>query len=566
MLDITRELTQEPWPPNYVAQFSKRVKFIKKLRSNPAYQLGADTFYKTHPHEFIEHWCVTVDPRNAGDPDKLSVMPFILFRRQREFVDFLLACWKGQADGLVEKSRDMGATWICVCFAVWLWKYHPGSSVGFGSRKKELVDRLGDMDSIFEKIRSVIRYMPKEMRPKGYDPRIHENFMKVLNPENGSSITGEIGDNIGRGGRKSIYFKDESAHYEHPELIEAALGDNTNVQIDISSVNGIGNVFHRKRDNGVEWVADAEVRKDKTNVFIMDWRDHPAKDQAWYDRRRKKAEEDGLLHLFAQEVDRDYASSVEGVIIPKDWVSSAIDAHLKLAYLGDWNTGLYGAGLDVADEGLDRNALAVRRGPVLTDIREWGERDTGVTTRRTVDYLKDHLPLELQYDCIGVGSGVKAEANRLQDESLLPEGLLFVPWNAAAAVLHPNDRVVPPRDEDDEEEKKSSIRNKDFYANLKAQGWWELRRRFEKTHKAVTEGEQFDVDELISLPSELPLIRSLQNELSQATAGPGAKLKMTVNKKPDGSKSPNLGDAVMMAFWPIPQLKRGEAAFGVYGI
>jgi hypothetical protein len=24
--------------------------------------------------------------------------------------------------------------------------------------------------------------------------------------------------------------------------------------------------------------------------------------------------------------------------------------------------------------------------------------------------------------------------------------------------------------------------NKDFYTNLKAQAWWELRRRFEKTH------------------------------------------------------------------------------------
>jgi hypothetical protein len=50
----------------------------------------------------------------------------------------------------------------------------------------------------------------------------------------------EAGDNIGRGGRTLVYFKDESAHYEHPDLIEAALGDNTNVQIDISSVNGLG--------------------------------------------------------------------------------------------------------------------------------------------------------------------------------------------------------------------------------------------------------------------------------------------------------------------------------------
>ncbi|MDT9693866.1 hypothetical protein Q5762_37205, partial [Streptomyces sp. P9(2023)] len=82
--------------------------------------------------------------------------------------------------------------------------------------------------------------MPDIWRPKGLKPKDHLTFMKCINLENGSTITGESGDNIGRGGRKSMYFKDESAHYERPEKIEAALGDNTNVQVDISSVNGLG--------------------------------------------------------------------------------------------------------------------------------------------------------------------------------------------------------------------------------------------------------------------------------------------------------------------------------------
>jgi hypothetical protein len=33
---------------------------------------------------------------------------------------------------------------------------------------------------------------------------------------------------------------------------------------------------------------------------------------------------------LAQEVDIDYAASVEGVLIPSVWVQAAIDAHLKL--------------------------------------------------------------------------------------------------------------------------------------------------------------------------------------------------------------------------------------------
>lgn len=465
-------------------------------------------------------------------------MPFRLFERQRDLVAFLLACLEDEEGGLIEKCRDMGATWVCCAFSVWLWLFWPGVSVGWGSRKEILVDKLGDPDSIFEKMRKIIANLPREFLPSGLNRDAHMTFMKFINPDNEATVTGEAGDNIGRGGRKRIYFKDESAHYERPELIEAALGDNTNVQIDISSVNGLGNVFHRRREAGVEWAPGAVVPAGKTRIFIMDWRDHPAKDQAWYDRRRQKALDDGLLHKFAQEVDRDYASSVEGVIIPAEWVSAAIDAHLTLGFddAGSWE-----AGLDVADEGMDRNALALRKGSILRSAVEWGERDTGRTTRRAVEACKGLGAMQVQYDSIGVGAGVKAEANRLADEAEMPAGLRFIPWAASASPLRPDDRV--------ERGDKDSPLNKDFYANLKAQAWWQLRRRFERTYRAITEGLTFDPNELISLPSDLPHIRSIQRELSQPTIIPG-KPRLTVDKTPEGTKSPNLADAIVMAFWP----------------
>ena len=71
-----------------------------------------------------------------------------------------------QSAGLVEKSRDMGATWTTVAFSVWLWLFRPGSAIGFGSRKELLVDRLGDMDSIFEKIRYTIKMLPGFLLPR----------------------------------------------------------------------------------------------------------------------------------------------------------------------------------------------------------------------------------------------------------------------------------------------------------------------------------------------------------------------------------------------------------------
>ena len=56
----------------------------------------------------------------------------------------------------------------------------------------------------------------------------------------------------------------------------------------------------------------------------------------------------------AQEIDRDYSASVEGIVIPGAWVRAAIGAHQKL---GIAPSGRRGMALDVADEGADKNAV-----------------------------------------------------------------------------------------------------------------------------------------------------------------------------------------------------------------
>jgi phage terminase large subunit len=544
-------LQRTDWPPNYRQIKEDRAAHLRILHQVPDDLRRAKRYYKKHHIEFIEDWCETFDPRNAGT-DRPTTMPFRLFQRQREFLEFLWQCYLYEAHGLVEKSRDMGATWLCVAFSVWLFLFVDGVRIGWGSRKAANVDKIGDMDSIFEKMRFQMRSIPRCFWPSCFSED-HMAFMKIYASKfGGASITGESGDDIGRGGRTRMYFKDESAHYEHPELIEAALSDTTRVQIDISSVNGLGNVFHRKREAGVEWTPGKQVVKGQTNVFVMDWTDHPDKTYSWYKERETKAIADGLLHVFRQEVDRNYASSVEGVVIPAEWVKSAIDAHIILQFEERERDVVY-AGLDVADGGGDRNALAIREGVILRSVEQWGDRDVGVTTRRAIDGIASYAILgrrertlrgvELEYDCVGVGAAVKAEYNRLVDEGLVPKGLALIAWNAGAVTLNPDRRVI---DGDNE-----SPLNKDFYRNLKAQGWWELRRRFERTHRAVTDGVKFDQDELISLPSDLPLLRSLQKELSQPTMSKDSRMRLVIDKQPEGTRSPNLADGVVMAYWPV---------------
>lgn len=544
---------REIWPKDYVKTYAWRQKQIGLIRSNPIHLAGAKEYYKTRPVEFIDHWCDTYDPRVAGG-GRPARMPFRLFQRQRELVEFVVACLDEEAHGLVEKCRDMGATWTLVSLSNWLWLFRSGAAVGWGSRKEQLVDRIGDPDSIFEKMRMQLLSLPREFLPKGFSPKDHLSYMKIINPETGATITGEAGDNIGRGGRKLIYIKDESAWYERPERIEAALADNTRVQIDISSVNGPGNVFHRRREAGTEYISGRPLSRTTANVFVMDWRDHPEKSEAWYKEREQAAINSGLQHIFEQEINRNYFATVLGTIIDSKWVKAAIDAHIELGWPDE---GPWGGALDVADGGNDRNAIALRRGPVLRLAEEWGDRDTAVTARRAIEFCEGRGPLSLQYDCIGVGSGVKAETNRLADEGLLPTGLRLVPWDAGAPTQDADDNVIP----GDE----NTPLNRDFFANLKAQGWWALRRRFENTYRAVVDGRKYDPDEMISLPSTLPRIRQIEKELCQPTASKGSRLRLVVDKTPEGTRSPNIADAIMMAYWPIIEHAGPTIAFGTWG-
>lgn len=534
------------WNINYTSVYDFRIERLKSFQGNTQLRESAYAYYATHPIEFINHWVDTYDPRNSGIDGRMATMPFSLFPRQQDLVYFLDDLIAGNANGLVQKSRDMGATWVCCAYSVWLWLFYPGTAVGWGSRKAMLVDNRGDASSIFEKMRIIIRKLPPCFTPYGFNED-HMPFMRIMNPENGSIITGEAGDNIGRGGRTKIFFKDESAHYEHPELIEAALGDNTNCQVDISSVNGTANLFYRKRKGGKIW-AKGSTTNTSANIFILSWRDHPLKSQEWYDNRVAIAEAEGTQHILAKEVDMDYSAAVEGVIIPKIWINYAIDADIKLDM--DINVGNYIMGFDVSDGGRDKDAYAIRKGIMLKDVSHYSSNDTGASTRKVAKICEALGNISVQYDPVGVGSGVKSESRRLKSEGLLSQGTAFIPWNAGAS---PQDKDVPiETNEGVNPHGKDIPTNGETYANLKAQAWWRLRLRFEKTYQMSKGGRSYPDEELISISSDLPYLEQLIDELSQPTYILTANLKILVDKKPDGTHSPNLADAVCMCYNPLP--------------
>ena len=360
---------------------------LEKLRAEPELLGPLWEFYKEHPCDFIHDWGCTFDPRLVELGIEPTV-PFLLFPKQEEWIDWCVARWKNRRDGLVEKSRDMGLSWLCVAMAAWWWIFHPGMVVGFGSRKEEYVDKIGDPKSLFWKIRTFIGLLPQEFRPRGYVEAKHAPFMRIVNPATGAAIVGEAGDNIGRGNRAGVYFVDEAAFLEHPDSVDAALSQTTNCRIDVSTPNGEGNPFWRKRFGG------------KIDVFVFDWRDDPRKDAAWEQRQREKLEP----AVFAQEVERNYSASVENAFIKGEVVTQAMER-------GPADVGAKGGlrvGVDVARFGNDKSVVTFRRGRVLLAQHEWGKTDTQATAGRVRQLIQafKETPEQIAVDVIGVGAGV----------------------------------------------------------------------------------------------------------------------------------------------------------------
>ncbi len=327
--------------PNYDEIYKLRLEKLERLKKEPLLIKPLEQYYTENPVDFINDWGMTFDPRNAeiGLP---TVIPFILFERQKEYINWVIQRWKNREDGLTEKSRDMGVSWLTVAIAVWLWRFHKGVVIGFGSRKEEYVDKIGDPKSLFWKIREFINFLPKELQPIGWDLTKHAPHMRVINPENGSAIVGEAGDNIGRGNRTSIYFKDESAFYEHADAIDAALSQTSNCKIDVSTPNGNGNAFYRKRHSG------------KIPVFTFSWTEDPRKDEKWY--RAQKDKLDSLI--VAQEIDMDYNASTSNAWIDGDSMQRAQrNGAADVEAIGQWVISI-----DAAHEGNDESVIHKRRG------------------------------------------------------------------------------------------------------------------------------------------------------------------------------------------------------------
>ncbi|MCC3717965.1 TerL protein [Rouxiella badensis] len=515
--------------PDYTHVFEWRMERLQRIRANPEMLPALKEFYRTNPAQFIIDWGMTTDPRNI-DYGLPVTIPFLLFPKQEEWIHWIMDRRESMENGITEKSREMGLSWTAIGMACSLCLFNKEMVIGFGSRKEEYVDSTGDPKALFWKARKFVETLPVEFRGTWNDKK-HAPYMRVEFPETGAVIKGEAGDNIGRGDRTTLYLVDEAAFLQRPLLIDAALSQTTRCRIDLSSVNGMANPFAQKRHGG------------KIPVFTFHWRSDPRKDDAWYQKECAKIDNPVVV---AQELDLNYAASAEGVLIPNEWIRAAIDAHIKL---GIQPTGKRQGAMDVADEGRDKNAFSARHGFLLHDVVEWSGvgSDIYASSEKAFGLCDFHGLEEFRFDEDGLGAGVRGDA-RMINETRKAENVRYImatPFRGSGAVFDPDDEAVPG------DNGQAARINKDFFANAKAQSWWYLRKLFRNVYRAVVEGMEYNPDEIISISGDIANLDKLIIELSQPTYSINGVGKIIVDKQPDGTKSPNLADSVMINYAPM---------------
>lgn len=266
-----------------------------------------------------------------------AVYPMITWLVQDEAIAELIDAIENGHDIDIEKSRDMGASWVILLVFHWYWQFRSNVTFLEASRKEELVYDKNNMDALMQKHLFVLDYQPGWLRPKYRD-----TFLHLENLENGSAILGEsTNGDVGRGGRKTAIMVDEAAAIRNLAEIDASTSQTTACRIFNSTPKGPGTHFHKR------------IMEQRGRIIRLPWWRHPEKCVGalqyvaedgrvrWTGPWHRKLHDKLSPKMIAQEIDMDHGQAGE-MFFDHEELAKHRKAHVKpplftatLTVLGD---------------------------------------------------------------------------------------------------------------------------------------------------------------------------------------------------------------------------------------
>jgi hypothetical protein len=275
-------------------------------------------------------WEMEVNPETHGYvTSPIALHPFICFERQDEMVEFLIDCFTKGHDGLIDKSRDMGASWLIALFIHWLWLFgRENLQLREMSRVEDLVDSP-IAKSLFYKHDTVNTYLPEWMCPPDVLVRGRGNRtnMRIYNALNGSTIAGEsTNQSAFSGDRAALILLDEMAKMKNGESIKRSTAAVTPCRIVNSTVDMPGSCYSNWKNSGT------------IKVFSLMFWDHPRKGAGRFVVQDEVTKEYRITSPFAEhEIERNGWKEVakelyalEGAVGDTFFTNTDLDKHAVL--------------------------------------------------------------------------------------------------------------------------------------------------------------------------------------------------------------------------------------------
>lgn len=272
--------------PEYLAKLRAKVSVLKELEQDE-YTRAAKILdiYSVDPIRFIEDMMIIKANKANGSPPK----PFFLFDYQKRIILKLMELDNADQESelLIDKPREMGITWLMSAYLEWRFFFTPNYSSFVLSRSETEVDdgtRTCD-GSIFGKLRWMLDRVPRYVIPASYQKKVIRGTttdmnLKLINPTIGSSITGSSTNaEAGRSRRYSMTWVDEVFAIDRFQEVYRALQTVSKVKVFTSTV-APGKMYEDFK----------KAREAEGNYISLTWKDHPFKDQEWYDGVVAKAE------------------------------------------------------------------------------------------------------------------------------------------------------------------------------------------------------------------------------------------------------------------------------------
>lgn len=223
---------------------------------------------------YINMFCFIFEPRDA------RTLPFITYPYQDNAILEIQACI-GNYDLVVEKSRDMGASWMCLTVLKHQWQFFDMQTFLMLSRKEELVDKRGDPKALFSKIDFLLDRQPGWLLPSMDRMKMH-----LENVDGHCSLDGESTNEFaGVADRRRALLIDEFSKMKNQDTIHRGTRDVTRSRIFNFTPQGSGNTSHSIATSG------------RMKKITLHWSQHPDKGRGLY-----RVKEDGQIEI----VDKKY--------------------------------------------------------------------------------------------------------------------------------------------------------------------------------------------------------------------------------------------------------------------